>query len=1007
MDLEVRDTSRLRRARNAVRGQKKIVAIIATFVVLISSMVAYNAWGLSQESDTPLVISVTARQRSYVESYIKDVLLKVDGHQADPDEDRRAMEMAADALLHGGKAPSPQGSLDDLVRVPPPASEAIRIKLSHERDLIHQVVDDGNTLLLVGRDSPSFEPTLLLTRLTAAQLSSVTGDASAEEARVARNSLTGLVRVEIVLGSLGALLALGMGLLLWSSARKQSARFRSLVHNSLDLITVVDDRSIAIYQSPSSSRVLGYEPSDIIGTRVTDLLHPNDKARVITAFADIYEQAGETVALTFRMRHRNGSWVSMEGTVLNLVSDATVGGFVVNTRDVTERERAAAELATARDAALEASRMKSQFLASMSHEIRTPMNAVIGLTELLLDSPMTDEQRRYAGGVQAAADGLLGIINDILDFSKVEAGKLNIEMVDLDLGLLLEDVASLFAETAQTRGVELLVHRHLGLRTALRGDPTRLRQVLVNLMANAVKFTSAGEVVLSASLVSETPTVANVRFEVRDTGIGIAPDDQARMFDPFSQADSSTTRRFGGTGLGLAIVRQLVELMGGHLGLDSEVDVGSTFWFEVPLEKQDVDTGELSVISDLESLKVLIVDDNATNRLILHQQLASWGMQPDEEAGGQAALERMRAASAAQNAYDIVVLDLNMPEMDGLELARTVSAEPGISAAKLFLLSSSGKVSDEVARECKLSGALAKPVRQSELFNCLVTGLSAAGVQAAHTAPSGRVSDAMRRHGNVLLVEDNAMNQLVATKILEKLGYSVVVAENGREALEAISDHAAAGVAFDAVLMDCQMPEMDGYEATRQLRRLEGDEGRRLPVIAMTAAAMEGDRERCLAAGMDDYVTKPVRSVAVDAVLVRWIDEREQDEEPAPIAAMDPADTGSPLDPERLALLRELDGGDGELLTAVVTEFVDDSTQQLGAVSAALIDGDPRVVERAVHNLKGASANLGATTLADLCGELEVLARASALTMAPDLLDSIRAEHVRVCSALDVAFMEA
>jgi two-component system, sensor histidine kinase and response regulator len=1003
MDTEGHELSRLRRVGNAVRGQRRIAAIIATFVVLISSMVGYNAWALARESGTPLVIAVTSRQRAYVESYIKDLLLEVDGHQADPDEDRKAMEMAADALLHGGRAPSPQGNPDDLVTVPPPASAAIRVKLAHERVLIHQLVDEGSTLLFVGRSSPSYEPTLFLMRLTGAQLSSVTGDAAGEEARVARDSLTGLVRVEIALGLLGALAAVGMGLLLWGSAKKQSARFRSLVHNSLDLITVVDDHSIAIYQSPSSSRVLGYAPSDVVGTKVTDLLHPNDKARVIRAFGDIYGRPGETVALTFRMRHRNGTWVAMEGTVLNLVNDATVGGFVVNTRDVSERERVAAELATARDAALEASRMKSQFLASMSHEIRTPMNAVIGLTELLLDSPMSDEQRRYAAGVQTAADGLLGIINDILDFSKVEAGKLQLELVDIDLGILLEDVVALFADTAQSRGVELLVHRHVGLRTALRGDPTRLRQVLVNLTSNAVKFTTEGEVVLAASLVSDSPTVATVRFEVSDTGIGIASDDQARMFDPFSQADSSTTRRFGGTGLGLAIVKQLVELMGGHLGLDSEVNVGSRFWFELPFEKQDVNTAEVELaISDLESLRVLIVDDNATNRLILHQQLASWGMQPDEEAGGRAALERMRAASANRLGYDIVVLDLNMPEMDGLELARTVSSEPGISAAKLFLLSSSGKVSDEVARECRLSGALAKPVRQSELFNCLVTGLSAsAGTGRPIVAPSGVVSEAMRRHGHVLLVEDNAMNQLVATKILEKLGYTVALAENGREALEAI-----AGSAFDAVLMDCQMPDMDGYEATRQLRRLESDDGRRLPVIAMTAAAMEGDRERCLAAGMDDYVTKPVRSIAVDAVLARWIGDREQLAPAATIAAAAPLETGPPLDPERLAMLRELDGGDGELLSAVVSEFVGDSTQQLGAVATALIEGDPHVVERAVHNLKGASANLGATTLADLCGELEALARASALGMAPELLDSIREEHVRVCSALDGAFTE-
>jgi CheY-like chemotaxis protein len=392
--------------------------------------------------------------------------------------------------------------------------------------------------------------------------------------------------------------------------------------------------------------------------------------------------------------------------------------------------------------------------------------------------------------------------------------------------------------------------------------------------------------------------------------------------------------------------------------------------------------------------------------LILHQQLSSWGMQPDEEAGGYAALARMRAASANQHGYDIVVLDLNMPEMDGLELAQRIGSEPDIAAAKLFLLSSSGKVSDEVARECRLSGALAKPVRQSELFNCLVTGLGGSSPQpTAVTANRTAIahSEPARRHGHILLVEDNAMNQLVATKILEKLGYTVEVAENGREALEAIAGNSVAGTAFDAVLMDCQMPEMDGYEATRQLRRLEGDDGRRLPVIAMTAAAMDGDRERCLAAGMDDYVTKPVRSVAVDSVLAQWIDGRE------PVAAITPADLSeieSPLDPDRLALLRELDGGDGELLSAVVSEFVDDSERQLTAVSAGLIEGDPHVVERAVHSLKGASANLGATTLADLCGELEALARAAALGMAPDLLDSIRAEHVRVCSALDIVRSE-
>jgi two-component system sensor histidine kinase/response regulator len=1007
MGFDEQDPSRVGRIARAIKAQSRIVVIIATFVVLISSMVGYNAFALARESRTPLVVDVTSRQRAYVESYIKDVLLKLDGHQADPNEDRRAMELTADALLSGGKAPSPQGGVDDLVSVPPPASTTVRIKLAHERQLIRHLVDEGNTLLFVGRSSPSYEPTLALMRLTGAQLSSVTGDAAGEEARVAHASLVRLVRIEIALGLLGALAAVGMGLLLLNSAKKQSARFRSLVHNSRDLITVVDEHSIALYQSPSSTRVLGYPPRDVIGTKLTDLLHPNDKGRVVEAFAGIYGRPGETAALTFRLRHCDGTWVSMEGTVLNLVDDRTVGGFVVNTRDITERERVAAELATARDAALEASRMKSQFLASMSHEIRTPMNAVIGLTELLLDTPLSAEQRRYAGGVQTAADGLLGIINDILDFSKVEAGKLHLEQVDLDLGLLLEDVVALFAETAQTRGLELLVHRHVGLPTALRGDPTRLRQVLVNLVANAVKFTNEGEVVLSASLVGESPTEATVRFEVSDTGLGIAPEDQARMFDPFSQADSSTTRRFGGTGLGLAIVKQLIELMGGHLGLDSEVDVGSRFWFELPLEKQDAESATTEPeVRHLGSLRVLVVDDNATNRLILHQQLASWGMRPDEDEGGAAALARMRDASADGRAYDVVVLDLNMPEMDGLELARHIAADPDIAAAKLFLLSSSGKVSDQVAQEFRLSGALSKPVRQSELFNCLVGGLD--GTAEPVAPPTGEAGPGVRRTGHILLVEDNAMNQLVATKIVEKLGYTVDVAENGHLALVAIEAHESgvgspAATPYDAVLMDCQMPEMDGYEATRQLRRIESGTSRRLPVIAMTAAAMDGDRERCLAAGMDDYVTKPVRAAAVDAALARWIPTADA---PAPADESAPPEGEFPLDPARLAMLRELDGGDGELLTAVVSEFVGDSTRQLVAVSTGLRQGDPEVVERAVHTLRGASANLGANTLADLCGELEALARAAALAMGPDLLDSIRAEHVRVCSALDVVFAE-
>ncbi len=1003
--------SRRHRFLTVVKGQRRIVAIIMSFVVLICAMVAYNGWGLARERMTPLVVDVTSRQRTYVERYIKDVLLTLDGEPADPHEDQRALELSADSLLHGGLVPAPQGGFDDLVRIPAPASATIRIKLAHERDLIHQLVDEGQTLMLVGKDSPSYAATLFLVRLTAAQLSSVTADAAAEEARVARDSLNRLLWVEVALGLLGAVAAMGMGLLLWRAAKKQSERFRSLVHNSLDLITVIDERSIALYQSPSSNRVLGYAPADVVGSKLTDLLHPSDKGRVVKAFADIYDQAEATAALQFRLRHRNGTWVTMEGTVVNMLADRAVGGFVVNTRDVTERERVAAELATVRDAALEASQMKSQFLASMSHEIRTPMNAVIGLSELLADTPLNPEQRRYVTGVQGAAEGLLGIINDILDFSKVEAGKLQLESVDLDLGLLLEDVIGLFADSARAQSLELLVHRHPGLPTALRGDPTRLRQVLVNLVSNAVKFTSEGEVVLSAARVAETPTDATIRFEVSDTGLGIAAEDQRRMFDPFSQADSSTTRRFGGTGLGLAIVRQLVELMGGRLGLDSQVNRGSRFWFELPLAKQDAPIVAMEPrFQDLGSLRVLVVDDNATNRLILHQQLSSWGMDPDEEAGGQAALMRMHAADAQGRGYDVVILDLNMPEMDGLELARRIGSDAGIGGAKLFLLSSSGKVSDQVAQEYRLSGALAKPVRQSELFNCLASGL---GLRPETVTPAiGPPSERLTGRGRLLLVEDNAMNQLVATKIIEKLGFTVDIADNGIEALKIIAvNH------YDAILMDCQMPEMDGYETTTEIRRREHVTGRHIPIIAMTAAAMEGDRERCLAAGMDDYVTKPVRTVAVDAVLAHWVTARA-DSETEPRTGVAPAAdeseiegieaTGSEpaiLDPVRLALLRELDDGDGTLLTALVTEYRADSARLLAAIGGAIDEGDPQIVEQAAHTLKGASANLGANDLAELAGTLEAFARAGALATGIELLESMRAEHRRACVALDELFV--
>jgi two-component system, sensor histidine kinase and response regulator len=779
---------------------------------------------------------------------------------------------------------------------------------------------------------------------------------------------------------------------------RNSSRFRSLIDNLSDLIVVTEADFQIAYITPSSKRVLDYAPTDLQGNSLTNIVHPDDTDTMVGHLRRLTAQTAETTTVATRVRHHNGTWRTIAWTATNLLDDPSVRGYVLNGSDVTDARRATEDLATARDTAMAATRLKSEFLASMSHEIRTPMNAVIGLSELLLGTTLDREQHEYASGVNTAGEGLLAIINDILDFSKIEAGKLELEIIDFEPSLLLEDVAALLGETANGKQLELLAHPYPDLPTIVRGDPTRLRQVLVNLVSNAVKFTSTGEVVLRAKPVSDDGQRAVVRFEVSDTGIGIASEDRRRMFEPFAQADASTTRRFGGTGLGLAIVRQLVELMGGQLGLDSEVDRGSTFWFELPFGHATTQATSTAV-PEFGALHAIVVDDNATNRLILRQQLGSWGIRPDEADDALSALAQIRAAATHGHVYDFAILDLNMPGMDGLELARAIKTDPATAGAKLFLLSSSGRVAKDVA--VGLSGTLAKPVRQSELFNCLIEGLQMHNLDPTNpTEPSPISESPSLDRGVVLLVEDNTMNQLVATRMLAKLGYRADVANNGREAIDAITIGA-----YDAVLMDCQMPEMDGYEATRQLRRAESGTGRHLPVIAMTAAAMAGDREACLAAGMDDYITKPVSVDAIAAVLDRWTAPK-----PAPNAeptGTQPAADEPILDPERFAVLRDLDAGDGDLIGTLVHEFLNDGTQLLAAIREAIAEGDPQAVERTAHTLKGSSANLGAVRLARICGKIEALGRAAALGTAPRLVDEATTEFDNVRTALTLEVSEA
>jgi two-component system sensor histidine kinase/response regulator len=775
--------------------------------------------------------------------------------------------------------------------------------------------------------------------------------------------------------------------------QESEERFRQLADNIPEVFFIcAADVSRFFYVSPAYETIWGQHAQELYDDAREFLrpVHPDDVGQLLDAIGRV--QAGEIATLEFRLVLPDGSlrWVldrivpvrNDQGDVYRIVGVARDFTEQVTARHAERRAREEAEMTTA---------AKTAFLANMSHEIRTPMSGILGMVELLRDTELTPEQQRSLDVIDSSGEALLTVLNDVLDLSKIEAGQLALESIPFDLHNVVDATVRMLAARAYERGLELVCDVQSDVPRHVRGDPGRLRQVLTNILGNAIKFTHQGEVVLSVRLARSTEAEAALEFAVRDTGIGISPEQIDRVFEPFGQADASTTRKYGGTGLGLSISRRLVSMMGGEISAESEVERGSTFRFELvfPIEADVPVLEPARRHIGLKGVRTLVVDDNPTNRHLLQQMLSHVGADLSQASDAHQAVEELRQGRREGNPYRLLVSDVQMPNGDGFDLARMVRGDPEIADTKIMLLTSGGQRGDGArCRELRVSAYLLKPVARVDLLESAMAVMDesrqAAGVQLPLVTRHS--IEETRRALRILLAEDNLVNQEVATAMLRKRGHHVDIANNGREAVEAVQRGG-----YDVVLMDMQMPELDGLGATREIRRLP--EGRDLPIIALTANVMTGERERCLAEGMDDYLSKPFKAHELFAAVEGWRvapSTHESDE-----AVVDhPVD----LDGFRTAL-RE--GGVEEALDDIIAQFVKDAPARLAAVEEAVANQDREAIHRAAHAFKSAAGTIRANSLTEALRQSEAAAKTGDPDSAGALLRRVQSEYVATMSYLE------